>query len=126
MVKLAHFDIGDSRNRWANKFGPGGNLGAGAQGSGGNATSNGNHFNQNMYQNHFNAPIGSMNSFNAFNNNYQPQNTTPLPSVPSANTNFNDPSNNGMSIYIYLYLHCSMIYDVCYDDIMYKQMSMST
>lgn len=96
VVKLAHFDIGDSRNRWANKFGPGqGGSGQGG-GMGGNPTSNGNHFNQNMYQNHFNAPIGSMNSFNAFQQNPYAsggQNTTPLPSVPSSAAGFNnDPS----------------------------------
>jgi len=98
VVKLAHFDIGDSRNRWANKFGPGqGGSGQGG-GMGGNPTSNGNHFNQNLYQNHFNAPMGSMNSANAFQQNpygnftNTMQNTTPLPSVPTSNAAFNDPS----------------------------------
>lgn len=66
-----------------------------------------------MYQNHFNAPIGSMNSFNAFPNygasGNAMQNTTPLPSVPSSGNNFNDPSNNGMStLYIPSYYNYSL------------------
>ncbi len=85
MVKLAHFDIGDSRNRWANKFGSGSNLGGGG--------GNGGHFNNNMYQNHFNAPIGSMNQQYAHTPNPYangsfhsgaPANGTPLPSVPTS------------------------------------------
>jgi len=89
VVKLAHFDIGDSRNRWANKLGSDRLLNGGGASSA--TTSNGNHFNNNMYQNHFNAPIGSMNSFNGFGNAYTSslngganQSATPIPSVPSS------------------------------------------
>ena len=60
-----------------------------------------------MYQNNFNEPIVSMNSFNAFNNyggwDAMAQNnmsiTTPLPYIPSS-TAFNHPSNNCM-LHIY-------------------------
>eukprot|EP01084_Bolivina_argentea_P069988 127315_1 len=52
VVKLAHFDIGDNCNQWANKFASGSSVNNMAP-----ITSNlGDHFNNNMYQNHFNAP----------------------------------------------------------------------
>mmetsp|Transcript_56067 Transcript_56067/g.93452 ORF Transcript_56067/g.93452 Transcript_56067/m.93452 type:complete len:919 (+) Transcript_56067:180-2936(+) len=91
VVKLAHFDIGDSRNRWSNKFGGSGGHGH-VHGGGGGGTpngplSNGSHFNTNMYQNHMNAPIGSMNAFNGFHGNtvnVNGSNPSPLSSVPSS------------------------------------------
>ena len=83
VVKLAHFDIGDSRNRWTNKFGPSGpaaSMNGGVGGGGG-------HFNQNMYQNHFNAPIGSMQGVNtSFANVTHPfSGATPGSTAPSSN-----------------------------------------
>ena len=98
VVKLADYDIGGSRNRWTNEVGPRSNP-----------TSNGNHFNQNMYQNDFNAQIGSINSLNTFNNyggsgamaQNNMSNNTHLPSV-SSSTAFNHPSNNCMLHTLYI------------------------
>eukprot|EP01083_Nonionella_stella_P275031 934014_1 len=89
VVKLAHFDIGDSRNRWTNKFGSGG--GSSQHGGGGG----GNHFNNNMYQNHFNAPIGSMTGGGLNNYGYSGSmaNGTPLPSVPTSAVSSQDNHN---------------------------------